>query len=103
MGKYDLQKTPSGNTLRSNLNEQSNIIFRLFNEVASKKLYYAYYGIFILLLILSFVDLLKTYQNKDKSKSWEYAIGTLGFFSPLIFLSIKLFDAYNGEKVVSGV
>lgn len=98
MVKYDLQKTPSGNTLRSNLNEQSSI-FRLFNTNKSKLLYYAYYGIFILLLILSFVDLLKTYQNKDKSKSWEYAIGTLGFFSPLIFLSIKLFDAYNETKI----
>lgn len=94
-----LQKTPSGNTLRSNLNEQSNIVFRLFNEIASKKLYYAYHTIFILLLILSFVDLIKTYKNEDKSKSWEYAIGTLGFFSPLLLFMIKLFNSFNEEKI----
>ena len=99
MDRYELRKTPSGNILRSNLNEEPSFLYRMFNSVASKKLYYTYYTIFFLLLILSMIDIILTYQNKDKSKSWEYAVGTLGFFGPLILFGIKSINMFNREKV----
>mgnify|MGYP001576917913 CR=1 FL=1 len=103
MARYELRKTPSGNMFRSNLSETPNFFYRMFNKVASKKLYYTYHTIFFLLLILSTADIILTYQNKDKSKSWEYAVGTLGFFGPIILFGIKAINMFNGEKVSIGM
>jgi uncharacterized membrane protein YgdD (TMEM256/DUF423 family) len=99
MDRSGLQKTPSGNLLRSNLNEGKSFVEKVFNAVATQKLYYTYHTIFILLLILSMVDIIKTYKNSNKTKTWEYAVGTLGFFGPLILYGIKGFNMFNRSKV----
>lgn len=94
----DLMKTPSGNMLRSNLNEQSSSKIRLlFNDIMKRKAFYAYHGLFILLLLLSFIDIILTYSNSKKSKPWEYAVGTLGFFAPIILYVVKITDLSNAK------
>ena len=37
----------------------------------------------IILIILSFIDLVFTYKNYNKSKLWEYTIGSTTFFLPI--------------------
>lgn len=94
-----LRKDADGNRIRSTESEKPSFISSLISKVMNNKVYYTYYTVLILLFILSFVDLILTFNNTEKSQGWEYAVGILGMISPALFFGIKSFN--KESKVVA--
>jgi hypothetical protein len=43
----------------------------------------------VIITILSLIDLIRTYNNETKSKTWEYSVGSISFFLPLLITHLQ--------------